>query len=108
MLTENYILLKLKENIFLISVLIVIKLYFGSTIYSAITSSSANSNNKISIGNKWFVGLLIINLAIVIFICAFYYSKTHLVGDKGLTGQIGFPGSQGYDCKIPLKNGKCT
>lgn len=108
MLTENYILLKLKENIFLISVLIVIKLYFGSTIYSAITSSSANSNNKISIGNKWFVGLLVINLAIVIFICAFYYSKTHLVGDKGLTGQIGFPGSQGYDCKIPLKNGKCT
>ena len=101
-------LILLKENIFLISVLIVIKLYFGSTILSAITSSSANSNNKISIGNKWFVGLLVVNLAIVTFICAFYYSKTQLVGDKGLTGKIGFPGSQGYGCKIPLTNAKCT
>lgn len=102
MLEPLYILIK--KNIFVISLVVVIVAYFGSTILSVVLSSAVSSNNKISIGNKWFVGLLIINITIIIFICTFYYYIIKVEGDKGATGHIGFDGQPGYECLIPISN----
>jgi hypothetical protein len=93
--------------IIIAAIFVIIVAYFASTIFTVITSVSSNSNNKVSVGNKWFAGLLIINLILITFTCTFYYYKSYSEGIKGTTGKKGFEGQQGETCIIPLKNGIC-
>jgi hypothetical protein len=89
------------------SLLLIVLVYFGTTIFTVISSVKSNSNNKVSIGNIWFVGLLIINLILISFTCTFYYYKSKTIGNKGTTGHKGFDGQPGEGCLIPISNGIC-
>ena len=74
------------------SVLLLVVVYFATTLFSVIKYLSYNNDNKVSIGSKWFVGLFIINITLIIFTCLFFYYKTETEGDKGATGLVGFDG----------------
>ena len=94
-------------QILLISILLIIIVYFSSSIFSVISSVKTNSNDKITIGNKWFFTLLFINITLIIFICVFYYQKSQAIGKKGAKGLPGFNGQSGYGCTFPDSNGIC-
>ena len=94
--------------IIIASLLTIVAICFGSTIFNVITSMSSNSNNKIIIGNIWFIGLLIINIILIIFTCMFYYYTSQSVGLKGNAGKRGFDGQQGDENYInPNSNQIC-
>lgn len=88
--------------IIIATLFIIIATFFSSTIFTVI---SIGVNNNFSIGTKWFLGLLIINITLIIFTYTFYYYKLNYEGIKGLTGQKGFDGQSGDGCVIPISNG---
>ena len=94
-------------TIIIVSVLLIIVVYFASTIFTVISTVSSNTDNKVSIGNKWFVGLLIINITLITFTYLFYYYKIQTKGDNGATGLVGFDGISGDSCIITLPQGIC-
>ena len=85
-----------------VSILLIIVVYFFSTIFTVISSITSNFNSKSSIGGVWFTGLLIINVTLITFTCAFYYYTLESVGIKGHSGEKGFDGQQGDECSISL------
>ena len=85
--------------IIIASLLTIVAICFGSTIFNVITSMSSNI---------WFIGLLIINIILIIFTCLFYYYTSQSVGLKGNTGKRGFDGHQGDENYInPNSNVIC-
>lgn len=90
--------------IILATFIFLIIFYFANTLISMIINITNQSKSSEQIGNLWFIGLLIVNIAVIIFIYAFYYYKISIQGNKGATGLQGFPGLPGNDCKI---NGGC-
>ncbi len=85
------------------SLFIIIFLFFWQTIFKLIGSYSSNTKkpaNSNSIGNMWFVSLVIINVLTCIFIYIFYYYKTTSPGKIGIDGTQGFPGDSGEPCYI--------
>jgi hypothetical protein len=86
------------------TVLILIIFFFGSTIMSMIKTYTTNPNPKFLLGNLWFIGLLIINITIIIFIYAFYKYKSSIEGKIGPSGDKGFKGYDGDACKITIPN----
>ena len=94
-------------TIIIVAVLLIIVVYFATTIFSVIKYLTYNTDNKFSIGSKWFVGLLIMNITLIIFTCLFYYYKTQNEGEKGATGSTGFNGISGDGCIITLPQGIC-
>lgn len=82
------------------TVIVLLIFLFGSTLLSMIKNYVTNSSPTVKIGNVWFVGLLLINVIIIIFICGFYYYKSNEIGQHGLTGDKGFAGYEGETCII--------
>lgn len=94
-------------TIVITSVLVLVVVYFATTIFSVIKYLTYNNDNKFSIGSKWFIGLLIMNITLIVFTCLFFYYKTRTDGDKGATGLVGFSGLIGDGCIIAEPNGIC-
>jgi len=94
-------------TIVITSVLLLVVIYFATTIFTVISSVTTNVDNKVSIGSKWFIGLLIMNITLIVFTCLFFYYKTRTDGDKGATGLVGFGGQIGDGCIIAEPNGIC-
>lgn len=94
--------------IIIAALFIIIAALFSSTIFTVISFISVGVNNNFSIGTKWFLGLLIINITLIIFTYTFYYYKLNYEGIKGLTGQKGFDGQSGDGCVMPISNGIST
>lgn len=86
--------------IIITTLIILIIFYFAETIVSMITKISTKSTSGQQIGTMWFVGLLIVNIAVIGFIYGFYYYKLSIPGNKGAAGLRGFPGIPGDDCKM--------
>jgi hypothetical protein len=86
------------------TVIVLIIVLFGSSIYKLIVSNVTNSAPSIKIGNLWFVTLLVVNITIIIFIFTFYYSKANAVGKVGPAGDKGKSGSDGEPCMITIPN----
>ena len=86
------------------TVIVLLIFFFGNTVFSIIKTFATNTNPSVSIGNIWFVGLLIINITIIIFIYTFYYYKSTSIGKDGPTGDKGFTGYIGEPCTIPINN----
>jgi hypothetical protein len=86
------------------TVIVLMIVLFGSTIFSMIKTYTINSNPKFILGNLWFIGLLIINVLIIIFLYSFYYYKSNVVGKDGPSGDKGFNGYDGNECIIPIPN----
>lgn len=83
--------------IFYVTLLCCVIVLFWQTVYTVIkayTSNSLNSKNMY-IGNVWFICLLLINLAIILFIYLFYKHKITNTGRLGIDGPRGFPGEDG-------------
>jgi len=88
------------------TVIVLVIVLFGSSIFSMIKSYTSNPNPSFKIGNMWFIGLLIINLILIIFIYTFYYNKSTEVGKMGATGNKGNTGLPGNDCVFTIPNTK--
>jgi len=71
---------------------------------SMIKIYTTNPNPKLLIGNLWFIGLLIINITIIIFMYTFYKYKSLTEGKIGPSGDKGFAGYDGNDCTITIPN----
>jgi hypothetical protein len=80
------------------TVVILLIAYFWQTIYMIISSFASGANNAISTGNIWFVGLLIINVVLLVFVFSFYYYKSNIAGKQGPIGNRGFEGPEGSGC----------
>jgi hypothetical protein len=85
-----------------ISIFLIIVVYFFSTIFTVISSITSNFNSKSSAGGIWFIALLIINVTLITFTCAFYYYTLDSEGIKGTAGHKGINGQQGDECSISL------
>ena len=83
-----------------ITVIGLIIVLFGSTIFKIITSNS-NTQSSNKIGNIWFVCLLILNIFIIIFLYMYTNLKLNQVGNKGKSGEPGISGQDGDPCSFP-------
>ena len=86
------------------TIIVLVIVFFGSSIFSMIKTYATNPNPTVKIGNMWFISLLLINITLVIFIYSFYYYKSTSVGSLGKTGDKGFTGKSGKECIITLPN----
>ena len=86
------------------TVLVVIVILFWNIIYTVITKYTSGLSSSGQIGNIWFVGLLIINIAVIIFIYGFYSYKINAKGLAGKVGEPGFVGYNGDECVITISN----
>ena len=82
-----------------------ILVFFAQTIYTLITAYSSKTLKDSSsvIGNLWFICLLIINIAILIFIYLYYNSKITIIGKSGIDGPPGLRGEDGELCMFKTK-----
>lgn len=85
--------------IILLAIIVIIIVYFFETIV-LVFNKFKNGSNSSSIGNMWFVALLIVNLLIISFIYGFYNYVSNNKGIQGLPGSAGFPGKEGAGCVI--------
>lgn len=85
-------------------IIILILFLFGNTILYMVKTFTSHANPKFQIGNLWFIGLLIINITLIIFIYSFYYYKSNTIGKDGPSGDKGFTGKDGEGCIITLPN----
>ena len=74
--------------------------FFWSTIYTVVNTFYNKLNPSLDSGTKWFVGLGVINIAILIFISYFYYLKINEKGKIGIEGERGYPGLEGSKCIV--------
>ena len=81
--------------------IILIIILFGNTIFTMIKTYTLHPNASFQYGSPWFIGLLLINIFVLIFIYAFYYYKLNTVGNIGSTGDRGFSGQSGDSCVFP-------
>jgi len=88
--------------IVLITVIGLIIVLFGSTVFKVITSNSTIQNNN-RIGNIWFICLLLLNIFVIIFLYVYTNLKINQVGNKGKSGNPGIPGEDGEPCAFPDK-----
>jgi heme/copper-type cytochrome/quinol oxidase subunit 2 len=86
------------------SIIFIIIVLFGSSIFSMVKTYTSNPNPSFKIGNLWFITLLIINITVIVFIYTFYYYKSIEVGKLGSDGDRGFKGKEGEPCFITIPN----
>ena len=86
------------------TVIVLVIILFGSSIFSMIKSYTSTPNPSLKIGNIWFISLLIINLTIITFIYTFYYYKSTEIGKMGGPGNKGNTGLPGNDCVFTIPN----
>jgi hypothetical protein len=78
------------------TIIIMIIIFFWHNIAIMISSvNNTGQSSKINQGYIWFIGLLILNITILIFIIGFYYYKSGQTGKPGIDGDRGFPGQSG-------------
>lgn len=87
--------------IIIATLIILIIIFFFQNIITIIIKIFTNPSSFEQIGNMWFVGLLLVNFAVIAFIFVFYYYKSSIPGSKGAQGLRGFPGIPGNDCTMP-------
>ena len=89
-------------NVFYITLLVCLVVLFWQSLYIIIKAYASNSltSKNMYIGNIWFISLLIINIAIIIFIYLFYKHKISNIGLVGIDGPRGLPGEDGDVCMI--------
>jgi heme/copper-type cytochrome/quinol oxidase subunit 2 len=86
------------------SVIVMVIILFGGSIFSMVKTYTTNPNPSFKIGNMWFITLLAINIILIIFIYKFYELKTQEVGKDGAIGDKGNTGKSGKDCIITVAN----
>jgi len=90
------------------TIIVLTIVFFFDTIFSIIKSNvkatTNSTSSKTEIGNMWFVSLIIINLVLIIFTCAFYYYKSQTNGEVGPPGDKGNKGYEGDYCVIKNKD----
>uniref|UniRef100_A0A6C0F0Q1 Uncharacterized protein n=1 Tax=viral metagenome TaxID=1070528 RepID=A0A6C0F0Q1_9ZZZZ len=84
----------------------IIIIYFFDSIIFLFNKYKTGSNSS-SIGNIWFVSLLVINILIISFIYGFYNHVSNNTGIQGLPGTAGFPGKEGDGCVITQAQAYC-
>lgn len=85
--------------IILFTLIAIIVVYFFESIILLFNKFKTGSNSS-SIGNIWFIALLVINILLISFIYGFYNYVSKNTGIQGLTGSAGFPGREGDGCVI--------
>ena len=89
----------------ILGTLIVLIIYlFGTAIYSIFNTYSTTGNPSFRKGNLWFIILLIINIATILFLYLYYNYKLQTVGKQGSTGNKGNTGLHGDECIITFPN----
>jgi hypothetical protein len=94
-------------NVLLIAVIILAVYFIGDTFISKISIIGSVPGKGWTLGMGWFVILVLINLAIVIFIPVYYYShddtgKMGAAGNTGKRGIYGAPNENCFDCSISI------
>ena len=94
-------------NIILIAVIVLAVYFIADTFLSKMYIIGSMPGKSWSLGMGWFLVLLLINLAVVIFIPVYYYThddtgKMGAPGNTGRRGVYGPPSENCPDCSISI------